>query len=387
MVLNRRSFSMNNRIGPWRFFAFSPPQSDSSFRLAVLLMLVATVLCNTTAIRAQSCVLTRLDSPVLSAFDPLTQDQEWELTFAWRYGRSDRHFVGSEEQEERQREGSEVVNSVHLADLALRYKVDSQTSVSVGVPYLMADREGPIRNEQRELQGRELRSSTRGIGDITVVGHRLLWDPETHRRSNVSLGLGIKIPTGATALSGVRTRYQNGEPVRTIETADQSVQPGDGGFGLVLEASGFSMFNKSDTVAGYLSALYILSPESTSGVQTFRSAPGEEVMSIADQYVARFGLQFAPISWEGIALGIGARVEGIPVHDLVGSSDGFRRPGYLLSFEPSVSWTRGVHRFTVSLPIALERNRQASVPDRARGAHGDASFPDYLVLAGYSIRF
>lgn len=361
-----------------------------SSRRAVPAILAALLLLTALAERpaaAQSCVLTRLDSPVLSAFDPLAADQKWELTFAWRYGRSARHFVGTEEQEERQREGSEVVNSVHLADIALLYKIDSQTSVSVGVPYLMADRIGPIRGEDRELVGRELRSSTRGLGDITITGKRLLWDPETHPRSNLSLGLGIKLPTGENAATGVRTRFVDGELVRQVEVADQSVQPGDGGFGVVLEASGFAMLNQPGTLAGYLSALYVVSPESTSGVPTHRSAPGEEVMSIADQYVGRMGVQLAPHSWRGLAVGLGARIEGIPVHDLIGSDAGFRRPGYILSVEPTLSWTRGRHRLLLSVPVAVERNRQRSVADRARGRHGDASFPDYLVLTGWSVRF
>jgi hypothetical protein len=89
----------------------------------------------------------------------------------------------------------------------------------------------------------------------------------------------------------------------------------------------------------------------------------------------------------GWSAGLGGRLEGIPVHDLFGSSDGFRRPGYILSVEPSVNWTRGSHSVSLSVPVAVERNRQASVPDLRNGTHGDAAFPDFIVLAGYSRRF
>jgi hypothetical protein len=130
-----------------------------------------------------------------------------------------------------------------------------------------------------------------------------------------------------------------------------------------------------------------VAPETDSGVLTYRSREGEEIMSIADQYVARTGVQVAPGSWNGLGLGLGARIEGIPPHDLVGSSDGFRRPGYILSVEPTLSWTRGMNTFRFSLPVAIERNRQRSVPDIRNGHHGDASFPDYLVLASFSHRF
>ena len=59
-----------------------------------------------------------------------------------------------------------------------------------------------------------------------------------------------------------------------------------------------------------------------------------------------------------------------------------------LSFEPAVNIiAKGKNAVTLAVPIALYRNRFASVPDLARGAHGDAAFADYLILGGYSRRF
>jgi hypothetical protein len=48
---------------------------------------------------------------------------------------------------------------------------------------------------------------------------------------------------------------------------------------------------------------------------------------------------------------------------------------------------RGKNAVTLAVPVALYRNRFQSVPDMARGAHGDAAFADYLILAGYTRRF
>ena len=111
-------------------------------------------------------------------------------------------------------------------------------------------------------------------------------------------------------------------------------------------------------------------------------------MSIADQYLFRTGAIAAPASWKGFGVGLGGRVEGVPVHDLIGSSEGFRRPGYAVSIEPSISWSSGVHSFSLSVPYAVQRNRQRSVPDRlVPGRHGDAAFADYVVLLGYWQRF
>lgn len=348
-----------------------------------LAFVVITLLVASSPAIGQSCVLTRLDSPVL---DPLLGDQKWEISFAWRYGKSDRHFVGTEEQVHRTEEGSQVINTVNLLDLGIRYQFNPRTSFHLGLPYLMANRTGPV-SDGDLMVGRELRSSTRGNGDITAVFNRLVWDPETHVRGNLSWGVGLKLPTGENAMTGTRTRYVDGVPVLQVETADQSVQPGDGGLGLVLELSGYQSFNSTSSLSGYLSATYIVAPEGDSGVPTYRSREGEQVMSIADQYVARLGVQFAPASWGNFYAGFGARIEGIPVYDLIGSSEGFRRPGYMLSAEPWMTWKSGQNRVTVSLPISVVRDRQQSVSDKASGRHGDAAFPDYLILAGYSYRF
>ncbi|HEX2747969.1 MAG TPA: hypothetical protein VHM91_08230, partial [Verrucomicrobiales bacterium] len=45
----------------------------------------------------------------------------WQLTLGYRNLHSDRHFVGTEEQKERQREGSQVINDLGTWDLGLTY--------------------------------------------------------------------------------------------------------------------------------------------------------------------------------------------------------------------------------------------------------------------------
>ena len=111
-------------------------------------------------------------------------------------------------------------------------------------------------------------------------------------------------------------------------------------------------------------------------------------MSIADQYLARGGVAFPIPKSANMTFSAGLRVEGVPVQDIIGADAGFRRPGIAVSFEPAIHIiVKGKHAATVGVPIAIYRNRFQSVPDKARGAHGDAAFADYLILAGYSRRF
>ena len=324
---------------------------------------------------------------MLGAFDEVTGGGErWQVSFGWRYQKSDRHFRGSEEEENRAAEGSEVINTLHLADLGIRYNFDPQTSLSVGIPYLMAERSSPIRDDDRVVVDRSI-SQARGLGDISIVGRRLLFDPLTRPKGNLSFGLGVKLPTGANNVNDQRTRLVDGERVTTIETVDQSIQPGDGGFGVIVDFGGYRLLGASGEYAAYASGVYLINPEGTSGVATFRGRENEAIMSIADQYLLRVGAIAGPESWKGWSAGLGGRLEGVPAHDLIGSSDGFRRPGYAVSVEPSLSWTKGSNSVSLSVPIAVYRNRVRSVPDREVGGHGDAAFADYVVLLGYWRRF
>lgn len=358
---------------------------------AVLVLTMLGALTMPFSLEAQSCVLTRLDSPVLSAFDkefnPAAAHQRWQFTFGYRYGYSFRHFVGTEEQVHRAEENSQVVNNVNLADFSLRYNLGTRTSLTVGAPYLEATRSGGLRNEDGVVIKRYTRSETDGVGDVTLVAKRLLWDPSTHRRSNLSLGGGVKFPTGDYEQLQTRLSIEDGEEVTSTSTADYSVQPGDGAWGVIVEASGYAVLNQSGSLALYGSGVYIFEPATTNGIERPGARPGEEYLSAADQYVARLGLAIGPRSWKGLSAGVGGRFEGVPVHDVFGSSYGRRRPGYMASVEPSVSWTRKSHTIALAMPYVVERNRQRSVADIQNGLHGDAAFPDYLVLLNYSVRF
>ena len=81
---------------------------------------------------------------------------------------------------------------------------------------------------------------------------------------------------------------------------------------------------------------------------------------------------------------LGGRFEGVPSLDLIGASDGFRRPGYVLSVEPGLSYALPHDSFSISVPIAWYRNRTQSYPEMVHGGHGDAFFADYLIIASYS---
>jgi hypothetical protein len=214
-----------------------------------------------------------------------------------------------------------------------------------------------------------------------------MFDPDTHPGGNLQLGVGVKIPTGQNNATDTFRVLSGGVVTNQIRTVDQSIQPGDGGFGILVDASTFK------AVAGgklsiYGGGAYLSTPGEKSNVQTYRTAPGEGVMSIADQFLARGGVAFPIPKVANMMFSGGLRVEGVPVTDIIGGDTGFRRPGVAVSIEPTINMiVKGKNAVTLSVPVAIYRNRFQSVPDKARGAHGDAAFADYLILAGYSRRF
>jgi hypothetical protein len=90
---------------------------------------------------------------------------------------------------------------------------------------------------------------------------------------------------------------------------------------------------------------------------------------------------------KGLAVSFGGRIEGVPPEDLLGDSDGFRRPGFAVSVEPGLAFATGKHVFSLSVPVAVYRERQQSEPEEDADRHGDASFADYLIIASWSVRF
>ena len=154
----------------------------------------------------------------------------WEVSAGWRYQFSDRHFSGSNEQYERAEEGSEVKNTMNLAEVGIRRNFDSQTSLTISIPYLIAERSSPIRNEEDEVVDRTI-THAQGLSDISATVRRSIWKPEDQPKGNFTAGLGVKIPTGSYSTQDTRTSLnEEGEQFNEVRTVDQSIQPGDGGF-------------------------------------------------------------------------------------------------------------------------------------------------------------
>ena len=298
----------------------------------------------------------------------------WTVTVGYRYQGSDRHFIGTVEQKQREAAHNQIYNLYHLFDVAVERRLTARWSVNASLPVLFAHR-----NQLYNPRGKYV---TNGIGDATVGARAWIFKPPTESGDNISIGMSLKMPTGNYRVNGSALTAA-GQPI--IANADQSIQAGDGGTGFAIDLQAFK--RTSFRTELYFTGAYLFNPRDTNGVATFRTRPGETVYSVTDQYLWRGGLSYAVPHVRGLALSFGGRMEGVPVHDAFGGSNGFRRPGYSISVEPGLLYARGAHTIGISAPIAVQRNRKRSVSDYMNGIHGDAAFADYAITMSLSRRF
>ena len=329
---------------------------------------------------------------------PYIEPEHWQFNLGYRYQYSDRHFTGSSEDKDRQSGQTQVKNTVHLFDFAFTRGITKQTMITGSLPFLIAKRAIPgiIRNTAGDIvraPNGDNTTGSQGIGDASITLRHWLFDVDANPLQNIALGLGIKLPTGdPSTTDSVQVRNTQGTPddptddtfTQEVRTNDQSIQPGDGGFGFIVD---LIAFKKMGLFTPYATGSYLFNPQGTNGVRTYRTAPGEQIMSIPDQYLARVGTMIDCPPLPGISFGIGGRIEGVPVRDLIGADDGFRRPGFAISVEPQIVFLHGADVFSMSVPIAVYRNRQRSVADQQNGTHGDAAFADWLLLLSWAHPF
>jgi hypothetical protein len=345
----------------------------------------------TYSLKAQGCVAIRHFSCSVGndLNNNLLGKGDFQVGMNYRYFKSFRHFRGTEEEPDRVSSNTEVINNSHSWDYSINFGITNRLYSGITIPTVINTRSSLYEHGRTE---RHL-SFSRGLADIRLgVGYWLL-NPENHKNGNIALGLGIKLPTGNFNATDIFYNVgTNGEP--QVRPVDQSIQPGDGGFGFTAD---FQLYQKISTrFFTYVGGFYLFNPRNKNGIRTFRETlspilENESIMSVTDQFSIRGGFSYA-IS-ENFSASLGSRFEGVPVEDVIGKSDGFRRPGNVLSIDPGISFMKNNFSINLNVPIAVRRERPQSLTDKETEVltgsprNGDAAFADYLINLGVSYRF
>jgi hypothetical protein len=343
---------------------------------------------------AQGCVAIRGTGAMCTKQDATHVQKGWQFTPSYRYFKSFRHFVGKEEQHERLERNTEVINWQHTLNLNIARQFNSRWSLTLDVP-VISNKRSSLYEHGGNNAGPSARHNTNsaGLGDVRITGYRWLLNPARSMKGNIQAGLGVKLPTGNYK---VKDKFYKDTETILDGPVDQSIQLGDGGFGVTTEVNAYYNFTHKFGVYGNF--YYLVNPREENGVSTARGGTPSQTaidyktttMSVPDQYMARAGANFN-LAQFGASLGM--RYECIPSSDLIGGDEGFRRPGYVLSVEPGVSYNFKRFVAFATVPVAVERNRTQSNADKLRTAatgvyaHGDAAFADYAINIGASFRF
>ncbi|HEV8511903.1 MAG TPA: hypothetical protein VGQ59_01420 [Cyclobacteriaceae bacterium] len=400
--------------------------------ICLLLILFCTV--TTKQLRAQGCVAVRQ----MGGINPLSTNGytlskgEFQIGTNYRYFHSFRHYVGTEEQPQRQTsgggfdsEGNEKGNAVniysHAVDLNISYGLTDRLQLNLFIPYVNNER-SQVYSAQKDASGTTLvgvRYSmwASGLADIRLTANYLVFSHEKAKNGNLLVGMGLKLNTGSwKARDNAMTGYDltTNTPSYTMQYVDQAIQPGDGGIGVSIEVQGFKRLHKG--IFGFANGYYLFNPKESNG--TYKSDPtvvkdpndktkvlgtlyGYNVYACPDQFFVRAGVMASVLKNKNLTLSLAGRCEGIPAYDVIGGNVAYRRPGYVVSVEPGLSYSVGKHTFGLFVPVNFVRNRTQSAADRASQnlqnsvitdesqkvhVQGDAAFADYSISFNYGLR-
>lgn len=304
---------------------------------------------------------------------PYLRPGEWQVTTIYRRAVSDLHYQGTKPYPELDPFGP--VNTQNLLFVDLSRGLTRKLSLTMGVPLVWNSfavrRAAP---GTTDLQWLTTRAS--GLGDMTLRANYWLFRTREGDRWNVAVSAGLKAPTGAAGATG--TVYGREVPV------DISIQPGDKAWAGVGSVQGYWNLEWF-TLFG--SAGYMANPRNTTRVGQFfpllTNPRSTAVNSSTDQYVWQAGASFRTRDKWPVPL-LAYRLSGVPVNDLFGASDGFRRPGVVGMIEPGISYTWKKSTFTLTVPVTVYVN----VKDNPRSPRiEDATVPGYAWQLTWFRRF
>jgi hypothetical protein len=355
-------------------------------------------------VAAQGCVAVRQMGGVTALCGPNSYNLskgDIQVGVNYRYFHSWRHFVGTQEQPQRQVLGNAVNIYSHAVDLNLSYGLTNRLQFNLTLPYVHNERSQTLSLNKDSSTGKLTRYSlfAHGLADVRMGLNYWVIAPEKIQNGNLMIGFGLKLATGSHSTTD-NALQKDGS--KAVAVNDQAIQPGDGGVGFSLEFSGFTRVYKG--ISGFANGYYLFNPKESNG--TFKSAPkaglaGYNLYACPDQYFIRAGLMTSVLKSKNLTLSLAGRMEGIPAYDALGGQVAYRRPGYVIAIESGISYQKGQSSFSLFVPYNFIKNRIQSAADKAdqnlqngkitdaaKFVHvqGDAAFADYSISLGYSYR-
>lgn len=300
-----------------------------------------------------------------------TTKSKFQLSAGWRYtnanasyfdGHVNHDFTNLWKPKER----------LSVLDVTAGYTVNSRLSVQATLP-IVFNRFSQLFPPQGSPLDRRVGWAATDIGDMSLFGQYALLNPKKHPFENISLGLGMKIPTGSWNL---RANIPDEVGLNTTRRAmyPAIIQPGDGGTGVLVGYNAWKIFRRPDllrNVTVYSSAVYLINPRDTNGTPSIIKELGVPLTpnfldrltnSVTDSWTMQVGAATKiPGTWnkpklKGLRFTTGLHWEGVARRDLIGGNHGFRQPGYTMSVAPGVVYAHGRDQLMLEVPIVFWRH-------------------------------
>ena len=336
----------------------------------------------------QGCILTRSTAPVLgSQSSPTLEAGNYELGLNFRHFKADEQYSGgSGLNPVVMNTHTQVISEMYYSELSALYAWSQQLHLTANIPIIL-DASSNRALPAGVVGSPRFEQSSSGVGDITFGARYWLFNFQETTDKNIGLGFSLKAPTGDSMATD---QFPNaaGNNI-TTRVVDQSIQPGDGGWGFIIS---FEAFKAIGDFTLFASGSYLFNPDDqndTYSPRSMLSAAGPSAIpanvrynTISDSYIARAGAAYPIAAIPGLSVSLAARIVGVPHSDAFGDSIGFRRPGYYVTLDPGLLYTRGKATFSVTVPTRVHQYVGFQY-----GVARDSTYADYLVEFSASYRF
>lgn len=295
-------------------------------------------------------------------YDPLTGLQtKWFLNVTQRYYTSHQTYSGTDKVAEQ--DWQEKTTNLYMMNLGITRVLNNGWALSIDLPLSSGSRKA-WRPEHNTSDSSRHTTRSFGINDIRITAYKWLWDVTRGTRGNIQVGLGMKLPTGDYRYSDY---FFLNDSTKVVAPVNPTIQLGDGGTGFTVEMNAFYALSSSFTLYGNL--FYLFNPRDVNGVSTtygrtatdLQKKATSDIFSVPDSYTARIGGNAVVHDFTFWA---GLRMEGSPVHDALGASNGQRRSGKVVSVDPGVNYKMKTVTLYMFAPFPIFRETKQTVPDQ-----------------------
>ena len=326
------------------------------------------------AAMGQGCMPLRFTSPSVGGEHvPFIEAHSWQFGVAARRVATHRFFVGDHEDETQAPGGQPLKLGLNSLDLSLTYATSDRLSFTMVLPLSYST----VSSINPDLNRHEV--SSKGVGDINVMGNLWLRTPGAHPSGNVIIGLGVKAPTGS---NHVKADFFVPGAV-TQQPLTQTAQLGDGGWATLLQAQAFQRVAGPASV--YLSGVYSVSLRTHTDVLW---PPANALWAVPDVYSARVGFAYGLKADPALTVSLGGRVDGTTTRDLIGGrTDYYRHAGYTMYADPGLSYQMGRNQFNLNVPVRVRHNYLSVTLSDGTVRPGAGGVGDFVIYAGWTRGF